>query len=476
MGQQAASRGMCCSIREKDASRSAADYSDVPQFTYNEVELGLDEPRLLAFAPLWQYGLPGMPGGPDGPRRLAVASDKIVHVYRVLDASGGRPPDQVPELTLEYILQMGQRRRITALSFVSEDNSKQLMIASSSSSGSIWGSKDNVVRVWTLLDEQATLPPGVKPRVKELKPDQDFLASLEHPAPVYRLAVTNSYIFTATSSGECRVWHKSRGYACRGVVQIHKGGAVDIDVDRLFVYSTAMQDGFIRIWSVPDLKPVLAIPVELPKDIIANLLEGQTVVDDVKGPDMAFPSATTPEDEGNEKKIETPLKALTALKRPVSRWVGSQGSSRNSDTPKGVLYVAGVLATGAGKGSGVLMEWSVGPLKPLCRSAQIAHDMPIVCLAYGPYDNGPLMTADARGCFRIWDVTPRLACAQRIDVGLVGGDPTGLAMAVDPLCHSLYTIAGGSRLLVWHQMRAGEPEEQPKRLAVVVEGPASPRR
>ncbi|CAE7678379.1 unnamed protein product, partial [Symbiodinium pilosum] len=84
--------------------------------------------------------------------------------------------------------------------------------------------------------------------------------------------------------------------------------------------------------------------------------------------------------------------------------------------PRGALFVAGVIAKGqcSADSAGILMEWSLSPT-PVCQSAIIAHDLPIATMAYGPCDNGPLITADMRGLCRIWDCTPRLRCSQQIE-------------------------------------------------------------
>jgi len=96
------------------------------------------------------------------------------------------------------------------------------------------------------------------------------------------------------------------------------------------------------------------------------------------------------------------------------------------------------------------MEWSLGGPKPACQGMQVAHDSPIISLAYGPYDNGPLITADARGLFRVWDYTPRLWCSQQVDSG--GSlDSHKLAVAMDPLNRTVYCTVGDRRLFVWRQ-------------------------
>merc|ERR1719229_1164028 len=65
---------------------------------------------------------------------------------------------------------------------------------------------------------------------------------------------------------------------------------------------------------------------------------------------------------------------LNLLRRPLSRWAGWQGSSRGPKAPRGWLFAAAVLGEVsdiAGKGAGVLMEWSLGD-KPAVQSVQIA--------------------------------------------------------------------------------------------------------
>merc|ERR1712039_510230 len=157
------------------------------------------------------------------------------------------------------------------------------------------------------------------------------------------------------------------------------------------------------------------------------------------------------------------LARLNLLRRPLSRWAGWQGSSRGGKIPRGSLFLAGVLGDGcevAGPGAGVLMEWSMGD-KPRCQSAQIAHDSPITALVYGPYDNGPLITADAKGVFRVWEflLEKGLCFSQQIDLICPlpshidcrmdsGGTPDSVAIAVEQP-RSLYVVVGVKRLFVW---------------------------
>lgn len=437
MGQPA-SRGVCCSVREKEGRLLAAEPSGGAQFSYSEVELGLEKPRLLAFAPLWHHGASGA-----APRRLAVAGERTVFVYFVSGESDFRSDSEAPGLTLEYTLQFGAKRVVTGLLFRDEDTSRHLVVAISPTPGLAIlleeSASQHCVRIWGLAAERTE--GHFEPTA--LNPDEGFLASLDqHGSPVTRVAVSSTFLFTADTLGECRVWQKNRGYVNKAAAHLHQGGGIDLTVDRLFVYSVGLQDNTIRVWSVPDLKPVLNITAELPPELTTSILNSRSAPEGAKDA---------------EPRLRCPISALTTLRRPVSRWSGSQGSMRSQHMPKGVLFVAGVISTGgpsgsSGRGAGVLMEWSLGQVAT-CRSAQIAHDLPVVALAYGPYDNGPLTTADAHGVFRIWDVTPRLRCSQRVDVGLLGGDPAGLAICVDPLRRGLFTITGGRRLLLWRELR-----------------------
>lgn len=128
--------------------------------------------------------------------------------------------------------------------------------------------------------------------------------------------------------------------------------------------------------------------------------------------------------------------------------------------PRGVFFVAGVLGESRGSqmvqkpaqpnnGIGLLMEWRFGD-QTVCTSAQIAHSSPIVSMVYGPYDNGPLVTADARGIFRIWETLLdsglrfsqqiELLCAPKGEIAVCVEQPRGL-----------YVAASGKRLLVWQR-------------------------
>lgn len=417
---------MCCSVRDKQEGVSHVSMAAAaPHFKCSEVTLPLDlRTKLLVFAPLW-------PGGhaATAVRRMALAGDGGVYVFRM----GGGPCDQ-QQLKLEHALRLEDGQSATALLFKDEDSSRHLIVALAPRPGAPpstpRGPKlGHVVRVWS-CGVEGPEPDGVE----EWRLDEGYMASLEeHAAPVTRMAVSSTYLLTADALGHCHVWQKTRGFAARAEARLHQGGLTDLAVDRLFAYTVGAQDMSVRVWSVPDLKPVLVIA--------ADTVEAQLPP---AGFGAAFPVGMAPR--------SLRLAELTAVRRPVSRWSGSQGSTRNATTPKGIMFVAGSLADGqevAGAGAGVLMEWSLGP-KPACQGVQVAHDSPIISLAYGPYDNGPLITADARGVFRVWDYTPRLWCSQQVDSGGCLGSHN-LAVAMDPLNRTVYSIVGDSRLFVWRQ-------------------------
>jgi len=126
----------------------------------------------------------------------------------------------------------------------------------------------------------------------------------------------------------------------------------------------------------------------------------------------------------------------------------------------GALYVIGVIED---LGTSVLMEWHLGS-RPYCHLAVIAHDLPISMLAYGPYDNGPLLTADACGICRIWDCVPQLQCAQVYHADVDAS--VHLAVAVEPR-RSFYLMMGDKFLYVWRRLQ--NPMYAPKwRLAGAV--------
>mmetsp|Transcript_88333 Transcript_88333/g.175624 ORF Transcript_88333/g.175624 Transcript_88333/m.175624 type:complete len:494 (+) Transcript_88333:63-1544(+) len=481
MGQPA-SRGMCCSLRDKGSRGGRFSMSaEIPQFIYSEVELPLEQPRLLAFAPLWQSGVVGA-------RRMAIASSNMVHVYRLSDASNEEDAGSMT-MHLESTLSMEEGQEVSALIFKDQDTSRHIVVAYGPAVGH---TGPNMVRVWGCESKHA-MPLGSPRSPTSWTVQEGYSASLEdHGAPVVRMAVSATFLLTGDGSGECRAWHKTRAFLPRAHAKLHNGGIIDLVMDRLFCYSIGEEDLFVRIWNVPELKQVSAIAMFLCENLMPS--PGQLApqsprkrkdaadgMDPPPGTPAPTPRAEHLQVSEEEKTamaqspfrdlqysvrrsqrgcLDRPLRLarLTAVRRPTSRWSAAQGTARGTNMPRGLLFVAGVVADGQDgipDGSGVLMEWSLGA-EPHCHCSQMAHDTPIVVLAHGPYDNGPVVTADEKGLFRVWDYTPRLWCSQEVQAGTAGNTgaarlPVLPAFAVDPLRRALYSTVGDRRLYVWRQ-------------------------
>lgn len=492
---------MCCSARDKN-ERAGRSLPNAPQFRCTEVEVQLSSPTFLAYAPIWhREGLPV--------RRLAMASESQVHVYRMFDDVGA--PTDTPQFVHEFAMTLASDQVVTGLVFSEETHSRSLAVAFSvrqpqnnraaSASGSRSsnangastapsggpaataaagsprasqtqaGSSQHCVRVWA-----CELPPGARPRhfgdgqdPVVWSPSSGFAASLEgHLAPIYRLAVSPSFLLSADNMGACCVWQKNRNFARRAASLLHKGGIADIAIDRLFAYSAGKEDRCISAWSVPDLTPILSITTGVAEAFLSTPLSeaaSSSLDKDQKrraccgstthlglGAGQAAPRLPA---KGPPPTPRCRISRLTAIRLPLSRWAGTQGSSgRSAKAPRGSLFFAGVLgeACPAGPaGSGVVVQYLLGE-ELSCKSAQVGHDTPVVAMAYGPYDNGPLITADAHGTFRVWDTVPGLNCSQQVSLAIpeVGGF---VAIGVEPQV-GLYLTVGDQRLFLWrrHQL------------------------
>lgn len=492
MGQAPLGHTICCSLREKekyDASSGFPVATGPPQFYCIEVQIELRSPRFIAFAPLWQKD--NMP-----PRRLAIATKHEVHVYLVAETELPEGPSPVVgnsgicggestlNLRLEHSMALDSGMEITSMIFGDECSSKSLVVATAPSSDLAAKTSQRQHQVRFFNCETQAAPAGDSGEQEEggvpahvWKWDTDYTAELEeHGAPVTHLVTSQTTLVSADRSGTCGTWQKSKGFSKRHAsARLHKGSIADISVDRFFVYTCGREDKTICIWSVPDLQLIMECVAEVPKHLLGldsiPFPEPSSVVsapaDDECAPDVAAPSAVGDSDTSSPKAKPEPssgtcsLSALTALRRPLSRWAGSQGSSRSAKAPKGTLFIAGVLAEqcdAAGVGAGILMEYALAPSGEkgaICQSAQIAHDCPIAAIAYGPYDNGPVITADVRGVFRVWDCCPRLTCSQHLEFFSVPGTIPQVSMAVEPQ-RGLYSSNGDRRLFVWRRSQSHE--------------------
>lgn len=456
MGQPA-SHNICCSVRDKN-ERLAGNFNGggIGQFQCADVDIGLDQPRFLAFAPLWHNQGPLV-------RRLALASEDEVQVYRIKEnlvgeeelksedvgrAVGGS--HGFAQVSLERTLSLGDHV-VTGLLFCDEMSSRNLVVAyrpRSTPDGKSVG--PYVARIWNLDLLRVELAKQPASESTGWRLSEWFVASLEdHKAPITGLAISPTYLFTADAGGECAIWQKAAGYARRAVARLHAGGIGDLTVDRLFVYSVGVDDCKVSVWSVPDLTPVLSIDASLPVEILAGLSKPDPTVNEIAN-QVEFSGGPVPPAFCLGVQTQS-LCRLSALRLPLSRWAGSQGSARAGKLPKGSIFIAGVLSedsnVGIG-GAGVLMHWMLGE-EPTCKTAQIAHNSPIMAMVYGPYDNGPLVTVDACSVCRIWVWASGLVCSQTVEFprNSLG---CSVSVCVEPQ-FGLYSTFGDSKVVIWRR-------------------------
>lgn len=437
-----AETGLCCSLREKSDGGAAVpprpagarspfvnNEGRSPQFSISEVQVAVDRPKMMAYGPLWQHR--------DGfiVRRLVVASNDDVHVYRIPDDENSMNESNVPQLILEHTLTMSSGNAVHAILFTDESSSRRLAI----SEGPVENGKYNV-NIWNCdMPSVWTQSLATGNVLEPIKWDEDEAAVylLEgHTAPVLCIGSNIHYLVTADTNGQCCVWQKQH-YTRKDSAKLHQDGVLDLSVDKNFAYTIASNDCCVCIWSLPNLSLLSSIPIEIPDSYVTGV------------PDY---------DSLQMKCQKCQLQRLTRIKRPVSRWSSLRACGKEAatnKTPLGVLYVAAVAAEGVVPGhpnAGLILEWSLGR-EPVCRSATIAHDSPILGLEYGPYDNGPLLTCDGAGVFHVWDCVPALHCSQEVALAPSGAE-SKIAIAVDPRV-GLYTAVGNSKISVWKQVAVG---------------------
>jgi len=471
MGVAVSRHYMCCSLRDKQGFGDGIMDGRSPHFQCLEAAIQLDCPVMVAFAPLHQREASCL-------RRLAVANTHEVNVYRMPEgdvADHGAPP----QLMLTHTLKLDPGTVVNGILFSDEDSSRQLLVSMGPEGGK--HGPRYPVKVYSCEQIPAWLPQVLHP-VPEQTPatadassasatamvvdwkEHEVIAILEeHKAPVMRLATNKTYLLTADAVGECRLWQRNRGFARRALATLHTGGVSDLIMDRLWAYSAGCEDRRICVWTLPELSPVLSIAVDLPDELVMGTRPCQSALPRMEaeaGTEQAVVTEATGSAAPDAPRCH--LSRINLLQRPLSRWAGWQGSTRGTKAPRGSLFVAGVLGEGseiAGAGAGVLMQWTLGETA-MCQNAQIAHDTPIVTLVYGPYDNGPLITADSKGIFRVWELLLErgLCLSQQLEVPGVRVDlaANGIhcpAVAVEQP-QGLYIAAGAPRLLVWQRHQA----------------------
>lgn len=454
---------MCCSLREKQEPGSNFALNRLPQFRCVEAEVHVDCPCEIAFAPLYQQEAAV-------PRRLAVASKQEVCVYHLPDYPS--EPGEPPRLVQTHVLKIDPGQVITRIRFNEDDSSRHLIIAAAldptlskpdEGASLETAGKAVVVQVWQCdgsLARSSLGPDQLQKPPIQWKWGQGCVASLdEHSAPVRHLVGNKTYLLTGDSSGECRLWQKTRSFSRRSMATLHPGSMASLEMDRLFVYSIAEDSCSISAWSLPDLTLKLVVPVDLSQEAVVRMLLSAQLPAVQQEPFLSARSNDPPQDGIPNLR----LARVNLFLRPPSRWAGCPGTTRGPRAPRGSLFVAGVLndeASVAGAGAGVLMEWNLagkpdkltGTQQPCCRSMQIAHESAIVDLVYGPYDNGPLVSCCASGMFRIWEsLTEGLCFSQQLQLSLSALN-AGIvpAMAVEHPC-GIYAVVGTRMLSVWHR-------------------------
>eukprot|EP00927_Polykrikos_kofoidii_P077487 TRINITY_DN74423_c0_g1_i1.p1 TRINITY_DN74423_c0_g1~~TRINITY_DN74423_c0_g1_i1.p1 ORF type:complete len:500 (-),score=74.60 TRINITY_DN74423_c0_g1_i1:96-1595(-) len=340
-----------------------------------------------------------------------------VLVFRIVETTEGEAPD----LELELELPLGLGQEITGLMWSDETTSRYLVVAS----GQRGGERPQSIRVVPVEFLKATSLGREEWKEKSLLLD-DRLNTLTCMVAIY------SYIVAADVAGECRVWRKNRPWTLKKHAMLHEDGIADMSADRLFLYTVGLTAATICAWTIPELEPAITVAATIPRSLFFDspLNKGESTA---KGTSMCR------------------LERLTGIRRPQSRWAGTRIPSK---LPTGAIYVTGVLADGqklrseGDGGAGILTEWVLGA-KAVCHAAQIAHATPISALVYGPYDNGPLITADWHGEFRVWDIVNRLTCVQTIDLG-TSTKCEALRVSVEPF-QGLFATLGDQRLLVWRR-------------------------
>mmetsp|Transcript_89122 Transcript_89122/g.232402 ORF Transcript_89122/g.232402 Transcript_89122/m.232402 type:complete len:514 (+) Transcript_89122:105-1646(+) len=489
MGPSASRSYMCCAVRDKDGGESYG-LGKVPQFSCIDTEAPLlEEACFLSYSPLYQQEA-------SKPRRLAVASAKEVCIYRLPEPMDDGP-SALSKLTLSHRLRLEEDRRVSALLFCEEDSSRHVAVAFRPSGKAAAATTSRfAAHIVKIFSCDATGPmPGSTGEAPSTVVDWTFEkgcdSTLEgHTDVIVKLAANRAYLVSADLSGQVCAWQKgqwqkSKPLQRKASVLCHAGGIADLSVDRSFAYTVSREENRVCIWSLPELTQVLSLPIDLTEDLLNGLTPPlpppQALVLATTHQVAAATAATAAETVAAPAgpavgPLQSRIARVNLVRRPLSRWAGSPGITTKGGlpgrkTPRGCLFVAAILGGGcevAGLGAGVLTEWNLGD-RPGLTGVQIAHDTPIVSLVYGPYDNGPLITADMRGVFRVWEFSldRGLQLSQQIVIqsqspaaGLVtsaddwsrfmspacAGWP---AVAVEPP-RAVYVIVSG-RLFIWQR-------------------------
>eukprot|EP00747_Dinoflagellata_sp_TGD_P055540 gnl/TRDRNA2_/TRDRNA2_149593_c1_seq1.p1 gnl/TRDRNA2_/TRDRNA2_149593_c1~~gnl/TRDRNA2_/TRDRNA2_149593_c1_seq1.p1 ORF type:complete len:466 (-),score=81.00 gnl/TRDRNA2_/TRDRNA2_149593_c1_seq1:70-1419(-) len=385
MGQQ-----LCCTNRERSVFNSP---QDAAKFKCTAVDL----PNALELPPsLMAVGPRSVSDASCLCPRVAVGSTDEVCVFRMIedDAEESNPPALEPD----HRLHVRDGEIVTAIYFLEEGSSRTLAVALCPKAA-IGMSRQRLAQVtlWECdaggFDWDLEVPgPGGEPGGGALA---KILPCEEHP--IRRLAAGRQYLVAVDATGKGFCWSSKHNFSKRTEALLHAGGVAGLTVDHPHVFTVGASDLAVRIWSIADFTPVGKIDVGS-----ANL------------PPLTLGAVTAAAPAPAAGAIR--ISRLTAVCRPVSRWAYSRGSSSKM-APHGSVFVAGVRAASAKRqdsssGQAVVMKWQLSDDKWICQLVQAVHEDAIAVLAYGPYDNGPLITADEIGTHRIWELGIRLRFVQ----------------------------------------------------------------
>eukprot|EP00397_Hematodinium_sp_SG-2012_P020552 GEMP01021178.1.p1 GENE.GEMP01021178.1~~GEMP01021178.1.p1 ORF type:complete len:339 (+),score=50.77 GEMP01021178.1:327-1343(+) len=234
-----------------------------------------------------------------------------------------------------------------------------------------------------------------------------------HRCEITVIASSQDYLIIGDAEGVISVTQKPEqggdGWSFVKKEAKHPGSVVSLVVDRCFAYSIST-DLYIRIWAHPSLVPISTIDCEV-----------------VHPPSRAE---------------AVNLQRLLVVERPTSRW-GLQGSIRGTDNhPGGMLFAVGERACTE---EGVLLEYNLA--KNEWTSASVAHEKCISTMVFGPYDNGPLITATVDGTIDMWKWSSgEMICKTLGEVVRDGSGPT--ALVTEPQ-RRLYTLSEGILAAWW---------------------------
>mmetsp|Transcript_30942 Transcript_30942/g.65602 ORF Transcript_30942/g.65602 Transcript_30942/m.65602 type:complete len:543 (+) Transcript_30942:124-1752(+) len=512
MGQSATRGYMCCAVRDKEGTETVKVEGKAPQFCMIGTEIPLlDEACFLQFAPLYQ---------PESsrPRRLAVGNTKELEVYYMrqaeqhIEAADSEDPHST---TLAHVVKSHSLRpevgmRITSVLFCDDGDSSRLIVAvGPSESGLPGGSALSMLRANSGSRNQVSVK--VFPCIEKGSDhywesgvvawhwEKSASASLEyHSASIVKMSNNRQNVVLGDLDGQVSVWIKAKDgqpWTRKVANHCHQTGIADLCVDREFAFTCGRKESVVCVWLVSSLLQILKLPMHIPEQVVTNLKPppqpyAPAVSLSLAGPVLEAVSPTRSNSSSTSFDDPSPIFArINLIKRPQTRWSGVASAHKKGliqkKTAYGTLFVAAILgpagATGSvGPGAGILMEWSLGE-HPRLRSIHTAHESPIVAMSFGPYDNGPLVTADLRGSFRVWEMalSGGLQLSQQImtDVGpvqapslqvlalddwakcLLPASSSWPAMATEPP-RAVYIVVSGA-LSVWQRQFSGVPGSGP---------------